>query len=243
MAIFLDAQDAYRLMQRELPEGVYADGSPSAHYTTASVYAKAKTIETAYNNMNRIYQNMFPQSADEKIFDWEVKVFGKVQDSTLSLAERQNNLVLKLRSRPGINRAAIADIVVSVVGPDILFSIIDWNCGGAPGQGGEGAWLLGESQLGINTYINGARMSDVTPFLFPDGDFCSTDHAPFGKTDQEWALMQEQAFTYEVIFYGYTLTADQRSKLDELLQIGEPARSQHYITDNADINDLPGGSN
>lgn len=241
MAIFLDAPKAYRLIQRELPEGAYPDGSPSGFFSTASVYAKASIIETAYGNLNRIYQNMFPQTSDENIHDWEIKAFGFYLPDSLTLLERQTAIVNKLRQRPGINRQAIEDIVRTNIGDDKTFIIIDWNCDG-DSINGTGVWLIGVSQLGIDTFLGGARMTDVTPSLYPTGKFCINDPI-FGKTDMEWAAMQEQAYTYEVRIYGYTLTADERTALDLALSKGEPARSAHVITDGLDPNDLPSGEN
>lgn len=235
MAIFLDTQQAYRLYQRELPEGAYADGAPSAFFTTASVYAKATLLADFYANMERVYLNMFPQTADEQISDWEIKAFGYNLDASLELEDRQQAVMRKLRQHPGINRQAITDIVVTVLGPLVQFSIIDWNCM-------EGAWILDESQLDIDTYLNAGNMVDTTPALFPDANFCINDPV-FGKTDQEWAEMQDQAYTYEVIIYGQTITAEQRAALDKALTIGEPARSTHVITDGADPNDVVGGEN
>lgn len=239
MAIFLDVEESYRLMQRELPEGAYADGAPSAFFTTASIYAKAKQVEQSYDNMERIYDNMFPQSADENILDWEQKVFGRLLDASLTLQQRRDLIIARMRVRPGINKQAISDIVTVVLGEDALFDIIEWNCSH---DGDGGGWILDESQLDINTYLNSQPMSDVTPSLFPSANFCIND-PQFGKTDQEWAEMQEQAYTYEVIIYGMTLTAQQRYELDRDLTAGEPARSQHVITDGADVNDMIGGEN
>lgn len=242
MAIFLTAQQAYRLIQRELPEGVYPDGSPTGFYSTASVYSKAKVFESAYTNLSRIYDNMFPQTADEKQLDWELKAFGYYLDPALSLEDRRKLVINKLRARPGINRIAIEDIVRSVIGSDITFLVIDWNCAQAQTINGTGVWMIGESQLGIDTYLGGARMADVTELLYPGADFCNNDPI-FGKTDEEWAAMQEQAYTYEVLIFDYTLTAAQRAALDEALTRGEPARSAHVITDGQDLNDLPSGVN
>jgi hypothetical protein len=240
VAIFLQADQIYRLMQRELPEGAYADGAPSGFFTTASIYAKSAQIEKLYTNLQRIYGNMFPQSSVENIHDWEIKVFGHYLPDSLTLEERQTEIVNKLRQHPGINRQSIVDIVRTVIG-DQLFTVIDWNCDGGE-INGTGVWQIGVSQLGIDTFLGGGAMSDVTPALFPDANFCINDPA-FGKTDDEWAAMQEQAYTYEVKIWGYTLTAEQRDALDTALTRGEPARSAHVITDGLDPNDLPSGEN
>ncbi len=227
MAIFLDAQKNYRTLQRELPEGVYADGAPSGFFTTASVYAKSVVLESLYTNMEVIYNNMFPQTADEKQLDWERKAFGKTLDPALSLADRQALVLAKLKAKGGLSRDDMKGVVYSVIGADKDIEIASWGCS-------DGGWIIGDSELDISTILNGARQMDVTQFLFPGGDLCSTNHAQFGKTDAEWAIMQEGAYTYEVKIFSYTLTAEQRIELDEALSAAEPARSQHVITDGLD---------
>lgn len=231
MAIFLDVSQVYRLLQRELPEGAYPDGAPSGYYSTASIYSKATLIEAAYENLELIYNNFFPQTATEKLLDWEQKAFGEFLDSSLSIAERRDRVIAKLRKRPGITKADMLAIVYSVIGSDKIVEIINWGCG-------EGGWSLGVSQLGINTYLNPARLSDVTAFLYPAGDFCDEDKSQFGKTDEEWALMQETAYTFEILIYDYTLTALELAKLNTELYKGAPARSAYVITDGLDSADM-----
>lgn len=239
MAIFLTADQLYRLWQRELPEGVYPDGAPSGFFSTASIYAKAQVFETLYENLQVIYTNIFPQTADEKMPDWQIKAFGYYLDASLTLAQQQAAVVNKLRQRPGINPPSIRDIVVTQIGADKTFTLVEWNCEG-DSLNGTGVWQLGDSQLGIDTFLGLANMAGITPSLFPTANFCINDPL-FGISDDTWAAMQTQAYTYEVRIYGYTLTADQRTALDAALTRGEPARSTHVITDGLDPADLPGG--
>lgn len=234
MAIFLTAQQLYRMYQRELPEGVYADGAPSEFNTTASVYSKASLLKVSYDNMETIYNNMFPATTTEKVLDWEFAAFGELLDASLSITEKRNRIIGKLRKRPGITKTDMLNVVYSVIGVDKLVDIIEWGCA-------TGGWVLNESQLGIETYLNGANMMDVTSFLFPTGDFCDEDHSQFGKTDEEWELMQEEAYTYEVLIYDYTITTLERSKMTNALLIEGPARAAFVISDNLDSADMLDG--
>lgn len=235
MAMFLDASKLYRAFQRELPEGVYADGPPTAFFTTASAYAKAVQLETVYANLQRIYDNQFPQSADERIYDWEKYAFGRFLEGSLTLQERRDLIVARFRLRPGITKQDMLDVVYSIIGNDKEVRIITWGCGE------DGGWELGESQLGVTTYLNGSRLVDVTSGIYPDAEICDLTAADLGMSQDDFDQMQETAYTYEVMIYGYTLTADERTLIDSELTKREPARATHIITDGLDIADLPEG--
>lgn len=233
MPLFLTRQEIYRILQRELPDDCYADGAPSAFFTTADMASVAKTIATAYSNLERIYVNYFPQTADEKIGDWEVEVFGFVSDAVLTLQERRDRVVQKLLNRPGITKADMERAVTGEIpslGPS-GFEIIEWGCGCC----GEGAWILDESELDVSTFLNGQNLVDaVGPGL------CDASPADYGKTPAEWAEMQEEAYTFEVRIFNRVLTAAERASLDARLTAAEPARSTHVITDNLTEDDRVG---
>jgi len=85
---------------------------------------------------------------------------------------------------------------------------------------------LGESELGISTFLSGSNLGNATgPGL------CDDDPANYGLTPAQWALAQQTAYTYEVRIFDITLTAVQRALLDATLSKAEPARSTHVITD------------
>lgn len=227
MAIFLETQDIYRLMQRELPEGVYPDGAASGFFSTASIYAKSEQVKVAYDNMERIYDNMFPQSADEKQTDWEIKVFGFSLDAALGLAIRRQKVIDKLQTKPGIARGDLMKVIKSVIGDDKDVEIASWNCDG-------GVWEIGVSELGVSTIL-GRRAQNITSFTNPGADFCTTDPlTEFGISEADWLEMRQQAYTYSVLIYSYTLTAAEMELLELLLSQSEPARSAHVIYDGLD---------
>lgn len=230
MPKFLTRAEVYRILQRELPEGVYPDGAEDDFYSTADMAAIADCAATGYANLERIYDNSFPMSADERITDWEITAFGRLLKSGFSLSERQDKTTARIRARKGLTKQDMIDIVKSIIGTDKLVEIAAWGCH-------DGGWSIGESELSISTILNGARQVDVTGRLI-----CEAEPSDYGKTDDEWAIMQEEAYTYEVLIYDYSLTADERDEIDSELSIFEPARSQHVITDNLDSADMLAGS-
>lgn len=232
MAIFLTAQQTYRMWQRELPEGAYADGAPSAFFTTASVYAKSVLVESSYDNMELMYLNYFAQTAEEKQSEWEIKVFGFSLDASLDLAIRRQKVLNQLRLKPGITINDMLNAIRSVIGDDKDIEIGEWGCNCCDTGNGM-VWSIGVSQLGINTILGGGNRMAITPFLYPGADFCG-DPSQFGLTEEEWQIMREEAYTYSVLVYSYTLTAQEMIDVDAILTKSEPARSQHFIFDGLD---------
>lgn len=224
MATFLTREQIYRLLQRELPEGVYPDGPASAYFSTADMDASASTMASAYENDRKIYDNSWPQDADEKIADWEIKVFGELAPISLSLEERQDRVLTRLRSRLGITASDMKQVVLTVIGSDKLVEIIEWGCKC-------GGWMIGISQLGIETFLNafGPEFLQVT-----GPNLCSASPSEYGLTEEQWLELREQAYTYEVRIYDYTLTEAERAEINRQLLKEEPAGSHHVITDGLD---------
>lgn len=218
MPTFLSRDQVYRLLQRELPDDVYPDGAPSAFFSTADNAAIADVAATAYGNLNQIYLNEFPQTCDdESIGQWEIKVFGYNNDATLGLAVRQALVLQKIRTRLGLTIGDMLGIVLSIIGNDKIVEIAPW---GMP----YGSWILDDNQLGITTILgSGPRLESANPFA------CDLGPAAFGLTADEWAGIQDDAYTYSVLIYGYTPTALELTKIDQQLTIYEPARSTHKI--------------
>ena len=230
MAFFLTGQQLFRMLQRELPEGVYPDGDPADYYSTAEQDSVADVLATAYSNLERIYANYFPQTADENILDWEVTVFGQTLDSAFSLIQRRAKILAQIQARPRLTVQSMIDVVKAVIGTDKLVDISEWGCE-------TGGWTLDESQLEIETILNSQRMTDVT-----GSAICGADPASFGKTQDEWNQMLEQAYTYQVNIYTYVMTAAERITVDLQLLKFEPARSQHLIYDGLNPSDMIGGT-
>jgi len=220
------------MFQRELPEGAYADGAPSAFYTTASVYSKSVLVESAYSNMEEMYLNYFPQDAEAKQANWELKVFGFTLDATLSLPIRRQKVINQLRLKPGITINDMLNAIRSVIGDDKDIEIGEWGCNCCD-TGNGAVWSIGVSQLGINTILGGGNRMAITPFIFPGADFCG-DPSQFGVSEEDWLIMREDAYSYSVFVYSYTLTAQEMIDVDAILTKSEPARSQHFIFDGLD---------
>lgn len=230
MAKFLSQAEVYRLIQRELPEDVYPDGAPNAFFATAESGAAASAIGSAYANLQVIYNNFFPATANEKQADWELSVLGGYLDSSQSLSTRQTRVLSKLRSLASMSVQDMILTVKSVIGNDKLVDIVEWG-------NNTGAWLIGASQLGIETYLG-----DFGRDFAYGPNLCAQTWTDWGMTQQAWLNMREQAYTYQVLIYGYTLTAQQRADLNTTLNAAEPARSQHIISDGLNPANMIGGT-
>jgi hypothetical protein len=218
--IFLTRPQAYRLLQRELPEDTFPDGVPSGFYHTADMDSVAGTVEEAYLNLSGIYLDGFPQTCRlERIGDHEIKVFGYVSDASLTLQQRIDRVLAKLRTRRGITKADIAALVNETI-PGLDFELWEWSHG-------EGVWELDVSQLDVETGLDGdgQALAVYGPFL------CDQTPADWGMTPEEWASIKETAYTLEVRIYNYTLTADQRSALQTALDTFGRETVNHIITD------------
>lgn len=225
MPKFLTRHEVYRLLQRELPANAYADGEESAFYTTADMASIADCAASAYGNLERIYDNYWPQTAVERIADWEITAFGVAQDASQTIEQRQDRATAKIRSRKGLTIQDMIDTVQSVIGTDKNVQIAEWGCG-------TGGWMLNVSLLGISTILNG-----INQLLAVGANLCELTPADFGLTDEQWIELQTEAYTYEVLIYDYTLTTAERAEIDAQLSIAEPARSTHVITDGLDPDD------
>lgn len=229
MPKFLSREEVYRLLQRELPPKAYPDGAPSAYYSTADMDAVADIAATGYANLERVYENYWPQSADERIGDWEITAFGKFLDSSLTLEERRDRVITKIRARKGLTNDDMIDTVKAIIGSDKLVDISEWGCS-------TGGWMLDFSQLDIETILNGQRLVDAT-----GPDICSADPADYGKTEEEWLEMREEAYTFQINIYGYTMSAHEAQEVEEALLVAEPARSQHIVLDGLNPEDMIDG--
>lgn len=224
--MFLTRQEVYRILQRELPEGVYPDGAPNKFYSTADMDSIADVAATGYANLSVIYDNFFPQSATVKLGDWEEFVLGRRLTAALTIQQRRERVLAKIRSRRGITKQDMVDVVLGIIGLDKIVDISEWGCS-------TGGWLIGVSQLGIETIFSGQNLVDATgPFL------CQQDPSDFGKTPEEWLEMRTEAYTYQVNIYGYTLSSLERQEINAALDEAEPARSNRVIVDGLDPNDI-----
>lgn len=220
MPKFLNRAELYRLIQRELPEGAYPDGTPSAYFATADSDAFADVSASAYGNLENIYENYWPQSAVERLTDHERTVFGKPLSAALSLSERRDRVIAKYRAKKGIRKQDMVTAVQAIIGTDKDVRALNYNCG-------DGSWRIGISLLGVSTYLGA-----FNTLLATGPNLCSQGPEDFGLTEEEWEGMQRQAYTFEIQIYSYTLTAAELAAIDEVLTAAEPARSTHVIRDN-----------
>ncbi len=231
MPKFLSKDELYRVLQRELPPEVYADGAPSGNFTTADMDSVAKVVGTQYTNLQQIYYNMFPQTAVDYIQLWAVKIFGTQLDASLTLEEMRDQILARIRAKISMSGPSMLAIVKGVLGAGIDVEIWAYS---SPDTN----WLLGYSLLGFNTFLSPANWLVATgPLIYTNG------YAFYGLTAEQWANNQYFAYSYEVRIYDYTPSALQLSQIDSLLTIYEPARSQHIIRSGLDPStELYGGN-
>lgn len=237
MAIFLSRDQLYRLLQRELPEGVYADGPPSAFFTTADMASVAETMASGYSNLSRIYDNYFPQSADEYIDKWVTKMFiGVSFDQSVTLQDKRDRVIAKVRKQPTITLWEVLKVAASYVPPGTYVQILE-NCSQF------GCWKLGRSRLGKDTFL--CYNHKFFELGISDGDWCG-----FLSTFDGWKLgvsklgsttklsrfdflqiiePQLDAYGYKLRIYDYQVTGTSLAQMIKTINETEPARSVHII--------------
>lgn len=243
---FLSAQEVYRILQRESPEGVYADGAPGQYFTTADNFSAASGVAAIYQNLERVYENFWPQTANEKIADWENYVFGApTSEGSLSLSERRLRVINQLRARPSLALWEILTLVANLVPPGTYVQVQEVGC--SPAFKG---WRLGESKLNSETAFGwgyavlGPNGADLCQFTQTNGWRLGSSSlavttrlkGDFGYEAVTYAQMR--AYLYAVRIFGYTLTASERAALVQALRAKEPARSSRLIYENQDLADF-----
>lgn len=246
MPKFLSREEVYRLLQRELPEGVYADGAPSAYYTTADMDSVADVVATGYGNLQRIYDNYFPQLATvlEKLKDWEIKMFGYQLPDALTEQQRRDKVIAKVRKQPRIHKWEILTLIASFLPEGKYVQVVEL-C-----TDNQKSWSIGESLLGITTLLKfdenlaetlGIDVQKWCEFvstklhwrLSNDGLGDTTYLAEYSWTDI--ASIQKKAFGYEIRIFDYTFSAADFLQVDKEVTAAEPARSAHFWKQNQDL--------
>lgn len=245
MPKFLSRNELYRLLQRELPEGVYADGTENLYYTTADMASIADCASTAYYYAERIYDNYFPQYADEYIDKWIDKVFvGKSFDSAVTLQQKRDAIIAKIRKQPTITLWEVLTIVSSYVPEGTYVQIAAYNCGSASD------WKLDVSELDVNTRLAfnflyrdlNIPMSNWCQSISNRGWTLDVDQLDF-TTDldlygyEEVIFPQLNAYGYEVRIFGYSLTGTQLQQMRNQIYESDPARSVGRIFQNLSLTD------
>lgn len=224
----LSREEIYWIIQRELPDSVFASSSnPSQFYTTSEDDSLAVVLETAYSNLARIYENYFPQTTDEYIDKWETFVFNEISNAASGLQFRRDRVLTKIRSKKGITKQDIIDLVLLVIGSDKTIEILEYS-------GPEGSWILDYSELEKNTYLSGFSTNTA---LLSGPDLWLKTAAQLGLTDAELAQYKKDAYGYTVRIINYNATATELAMIEALLTKYEPARSWHQIENNATLED------
>lgn len=234
---FLNVEQVLDILMAELPANVYASDRADdpdfnkRSYSSSELRAHAQVFANLYENLLAINSDKFISTVTlEGLSNWEKELFASAQDSMQPYVVRQQNLLAKYRASGGISLPAIASVVHGILDPvGLAFDILPF-CGQSNGMI-QGAWLLGISALGLDTFLAlrdplfGAQQ-DQTPLD------CDLDYAAAGITAQDLLEIQVTAYTYEVKIYGVADAAT-LALLDQQLTALEPARSTHVITNNA----------
>lgn len=251
MPKFLSREEIYRIIQRELPEGVYPDGAPSAYWSTAESDASAAIAASAYMNLERIYENYFPQTADERIADWEVTMLGAQLDASLGLTARRDQVIAKWREQNDLSLWTILTRLLTLVSEGVHIQLFE-NC-----RIHGGGWELGVSELGVGTILGNIRTIDIASpeeACFPDFPFWTLGESELGVettmyTDggdrdidevlsEEFGLQQYFAYSYEIRIFEHVLTTAQRDAIERVAKQLQPARSTHIIRDDLEFLDF-----
>ena len=223
----------------ELPDGVYAadranDPNPANRSVSSSeLRAHAALLAMLYSNLATINADKAITTVSPTgLANWEKELFSAAQDSSLSYQTRQQNLLAKIRASGGISLPAIQAVVAGVLGPvGLAFAILPLS--GQSNGTDTGAWVLGFSALGEDTYL-----AELDPLIGTGLDVgqtpldCTLNYAAAGITAEQLAQIQATAYTYEVRIYG-NANSTTLAVLDAQLTALEPARSTHIIMNNA----------
>lgn len=251
MPKFLTRDELYRLIQRELPEGVYPDGPASGYYATADSDATAQILASIYASLERVYANFFPQDALEKLDAWEIKVFGRIVYGALTPAERREKIIQQLRERLDLSKWTVIAGILEFLPAGTIVQVLE-NCerfGDEPNM----CWKLAKSKLSHGSYLGCTER-----LLLPNFDeYCdppfyywtlarskltnSTRLAPTvaqaGVTKLSstyWHRNQFKAYFYFVNVFNYSLSAEELANIDGFLKSKAIARSAYLIQDNQD---------
>lgn len=243
MPSFLSKAQVYAIINRELPEGLYAySPAPGTFYVTSEFDSYAKVISDTYSTMQSIYTNMFVTTADEKIYDFETMYFGYRSAGALSVEERRARILAKIRSKAFVALWDVLTFVASYVPEGTYVQVLEF---GIPN--GDNGWSVGYSEIGMTTILgfgySPQSLKGEDADLVWTGDWEQGDPLPTGVvcnsniTEAEVRGMRETAYGYEIRIFDYELTGDALMNfLIDLAQI-EPARSGAYLLQNLTLAD------
>lgn len=195
--------------------------------SSSDIRAQCQLFDDASTNLAQIYNNKFASTVDATgMRRWESDWFPTPVDASIPFDQRQARLFAKIRANGGISLPAIRNILTPYfANVGLAFDIAAWS--GANG----GAWILGESLLGVDTIL--ALLDPIIGAAEPNPLDCDLDYAAAGLTLQQLQDIQTTAYTYEVRIFGHA-TDDFIAIIDDVLTQYEPARSTHVI-----LNDYP----
>lgn len=235
MPHFLTTEEIYRVLQRELPPNVYPDGPANRYDSTAENWAVADAVSGVYSSLQKVYNNFFPQSANEQLRDWEIRVFGFPLQAGLSVPERRSRVIAQIRQDISISLWDMLLIINGYVPDGVYTQILTWG-----GQNANEAWIIGQSRLGLDTILGPGPGGEFTG-KYSGENGCDIANADYlnPSTQAQVIAARKAAYFYEVRIYDYTLSADDLTNLTNDLNTLHPVRSDFVIYQNVSLSGSP----
>lgn len=253
MPTFLTKQNVYDIINSELPDGLFAySPNPGQFYITAEIDSYAKTIADTYQTMQAVYNNMFVQTADEKIADFEVMYFGSKVVGNLTLEERKARILAKIRSQNFVAVWDLLTFIASYVPEGTFVQIVEYGS-----LSGRDTWIINSdtasdndqlyvSELGFTTFLSYECTQQLqgtnADQVWGEG-WQQNDPLPAGVggnaniTQTELLDIRKTAYTYEIRIFNYTMPADLLLLFEKDLKEIEPARCAHILMQNQQLSD------
>lgn len=233
---FPNIEDIFDLIMSELPNGVYPQDRADdpdfdkRSFSSSELRAHAQTFSLIYNNLKSIYENKFASTVNiDGISQWEKDYFKFSQDASLSFEERRQKLIAKVRALGRLSLPYIDSVVGAILDPlGLPYDILPYS--GQNNGNINGTWIFEESLLDLDTFLG--ALDPIIGAQQPNPLDCNLDYAAAGLTLQDLLDIQETAYKYEVRIFG-NADANTLSLLDRTLTSVEPARSTHFIRNNA----------
>lgn len=236
MPSFLTKSQVYDIINRELPEGLFAySPAPGTFYVTSELDSYAFTIAATYSTMQTIYTNQFVTTAVDNLTDFEVMYFGR-SSVGLMQEERRARILAKIRSQAFVSRWDILTFVCSYLPVGTYVQILENSR-----IEGRDAWALGNSKLGLNTILGNASPQSLygaDADLVWTGTWQQGDPIPGGVycdpniTQATVLAIRDQAYSYEIRIFGYELTGELLANFNTDINQIQPVRSKYYLSQN-----------
>jgi hypothetical protein len=217
MVRILTREEIYKGMAREMPDGVFPDGSPTQFISTADTDAVAQTIATSYTALGQVdTESSIITATETSIGKWEYTYFSQQFEGEL-LEDRRARILGKIRQNEDISQWQI-QLVCAAFFPNTWIEVRQRN------------------QLDDETssMVKGTSADTVWGPTWTSGDAFPSGVTGLEiiRTDvEQMRYAQLQAFIYDIyIFTNDTISTETLTSFSAKLTEQEPARCRHTIT-------------